>query len=355
MQEHYYEEDIRLVDVLESMGSYIMYLFKKWYIFFPGVIGLTLGGYFFAKLSAPKYTATASFNAIDSRISSMGGLMSMMGVTFAGGTSNDVLTGIFSSRNIFFNALLSDMITDKGTRDKIGNVYMHELKYDEGFEEDPNLKGFKFKSNDIKDMSRIEMQMASIMYADFSDGSLDIEYDVPSGLIKAEVESPNYELSKNLGSNMLQSTIGFYQQKQVENAKLSYKNTDKRLDSINTEILIRQRRIAQTQDQNIFNRKQVSVIEIQKLTQELAVLNIMYNDATSSKESAKAGLTPANMVRIVDDPMFSVDEIHKGKILWSAIGFAVSILLIIIPLLLHKAVVDGREENKLRAANTQPN
>lgn len=347
-EEYFYEEDIRLVDILESFGNYFRYLFKKWYIFLPGVIGLTLCGYFFATLSAPKFTANASFNAIDSRISSMGGLMSMMGISFSGGTSNDVLTGIFSSRNIFYNSLLHDMITNEGTREKIGNVYMHTLKYDEGFAEDPNLKGFKFKANEISEMTKLELQIASMMYADFVDGSLDAEYDIATGLIKAEVESPEYELSKNLASNMLKATIDFYQQKQVENAKASYKNTDRRLDSINNEILIRQRRIAQNQDINIFNKKQISEIEVQKLTQELAVLNVMYNDATNSKESAKAGLTPTNMVRIVDDPIFSVDEIHKGKILWSAIGFAASLILVVIPLLLHKAVIDGREENKVR-------
>ncbi len=347
-EEYFYEEDIRLVDVLESFGNYFRYLFKKWYIFLPGVIGLTLGGYFFAKLSAPKYTANASFNAIDSRISSMGGLMSMMGISFAGGTSNDVLTGIFSSRNVFYNALLREMITSEGVRDKIGNVYMHTLKYDEGFDDDPVFKGFKFTSAEINKMSKKEMQIASIMYADFVDGSLDAEYDIPTGMIKAEVETPEYELSKNLASNMLKSTIEFYQQKQVENAKASYKNTDRRLDSINNEILIRQRRIAQNQDINVFNKKQISEIEVQKLTQELAILNVIYNDATNSKESAKAGLAPTNMVRIVDDPVFSVDEIHKGKILWTAIGFAASLIVVVIPLLLHKAVIDGREENKVR-------
>ena len=78
MQQQFSEEDIRLVDVLESFKSYFVYLLKKWYISIVGVVALTAGGYFFAKTSAPSYVANISFNAVDSRTSAMGGLMSMV-------------------------------------------------------------------------------------------------------------------------------------------------------------------------------------------------------------------------------------------------------------------------------------
>jgi uncharacterized protein involved in exopolysaccharide biosynthesis len=81
----------------------------------------------------------------------------------------------------------------------------------------------------------------------------------------------------------------------------------------------------------------------------------MYNDATTSKENSKAGLmSPNNIVRIIDDPMFSTAPKHKSKLLFAAIGFAISLVFIIIPLLIQKAVNDGREEDKLKALkNTQ--
>lgn len=342
------EEDVRLVDVLESFRNYSLFLLKKWYISIVGIIAFTLGGYFFAKLSPPSYIAYVSFNALDSRTSAMGGLMSMMGVSFAGGSSNDVLTGIFTSRNIFLNSMLTD-VEINGKKDKLANFYFHALKYDDGFEKDPVLKNFKFRANSMNEISKQEMEFFGIMYDDYFDGLMTAEYDLTSGVIRAEIETPDYEVSRILGSTLLSNTVKFYQNRQIQNAQLSYKDATKRLDSIQGQITYRQRLIAETQDQNIFNKKKVEYVDQQKLLQELNVLYALYNDASSFKENAKAGLVPQdNIVRVIDDPLFSTAPKYRGKLLFAAIGFAISIVVIIIPLLLQKAVIDGREEDRIR-------
>lgn len=348
MQQQFSEEDIRLVDVLESMKGYLGYLLRKWYISIFGVVGLTLGGYYFAKLTPPKYIANVSFNAIDSR-ASMGGLMSMMGISFAGGSSNDVLTGIFTSRNVFLTSLLDDVVVD-GKKEKLANLYMHAHKYDAGFEEDPTYKNFKFTANSIGEINKQEMDLLAVMYDDFNDGLMIAEYDIATGLIRAEIESPDYEVSKQVGSAMLRNTLKFYQTRQVENATTSLKNTTLRLDSISREIAYRQKLIAQSQDQNIFNQKRVTVVDQQKLMQEMATLSVMYNDASMSKENAKAGVQPStNIVRVVDDPMFSTVPKHPSKLLYAIIGFVASLVVVIIPLLIKKALIDGHEEDRIRA------
>lgn len=349
MQQQFSEEDIRLVDVLESFRSYLFYLLKKWYISIVGMVALTLGGYYFAKLSPPNYIANISFNAVDSRTSAMGGIMSMMGVSFAGGSSNDVLTGIFTSRNIFLNSMMTD-VEINGKRDKLANFYFHACKYDDGFEKDPVLKNFKFKASSIDEISKMEMDFYGMMYDDFNGGLMTAEYDLPTGMIKAEIETPDYEVSRTLGSTMLANTVKFYQNKQVENAKTSLSNVTRRLDSISGEIAVRQKMLAQSQDQNIFNRKRLDVVDQQKLMQELATLGGMYADATTSKENAKAGMAPQNnIVRVIDDPMYSTSPKHKSKLLFAAIGFAVGLVFIIIPLLIQKAINDGREEDRKKA------
>lgn len=349
MQQHFSEEDIRLVDVLESAKGYLGYLLKKWYLSIVGVIGLTFGGYYFAKVSPPKYIANISFNAVDSRATSMGGIMSMMGFSFAGGSSNDVLTGIFTSRNIFINSMLENVVVN-GKTEKLGNLYIHAHKYDEGFDEDPLWKNFKFKANSINEISNQEMDLLSVMYDDFNDGLMTAEYDIATGLIKAEIESPDYEVSRQTGSTLLKKTLEFYQNKQVENATISLKSTTKRMDSISAEIKLRQNLIAESQDQNIFNLKKITIVEQQKLMQEIGMLNMMYNDAANSKENAKVGITPTNnIVRVIDDPMFSTAPKHASKLLFGAIGFVVSLVLVIIPLLINKALIDGREEDRIAA------
>ncbi|MEZ5025855.1 MAG: hypothetical protein R2739_04670 [Chitinophagales bacterium] len=349
MQHEFVEEDIRLVDVLESITSYLKFLLKKWYISIVGIVAFTLGGYLFAKLSPPKYISYISFNALDTRSSSMSGILSMIGVSFAGGSSNDVLTGIFTSRNIFLHAMLTD-VEIKGKKDKLANFYFHALKYDDGFEKDSALKNFKFRANSIDELSMQEIDFFGIMYSDFADGLMTAEYDIPTGMIKAEIETPDYEVSKQLGIALLNNTIEFYQTRQLDNAKSSYKIYSHKLDSISNQIQIRQQLIAQSQDQNIFNTKRITTIDQQKLNQELFTLNAMYNDALGQKENAKSGLIPQdNIVRIIDDPHFSTAPEYRGAILFSLIGFAISIVVVIIPLIMRKAILDGREEDKLNA------
>ena len=352
-QQQFAEEDIRLVDVLVSIKSYLFFLLKKWYISIVGVALFTLSGFYFAKLSAPTYIANISFNAPDSRMSAMGGMMSMMGLSFAGGSTNDVLTGIFTSRNVFINALLTD-VEINGKKDKLANFYFHALKYDDGFEKDPVLKNFKFTANSISQISKQEMDFYGMMYGDYNDGLLTAEYDIPSGLIRAELETPDYDVSRILGSAILTNTVKFFQNKQVDNAKTSLSNASRRLDSINSEIVSRQRLIAESQDLNIFNKKRTETVDQQKIMQEIGILTSMYAEATTTKENAKAGLAPqSNIVRIIDDPMFSTSPKHKSKWLFAAIGFAASIVLIIIPLLLQKAIIDGREEDRIKALKEQ--
>lgn len=352
-QQQFAEEDIRLVDVLVSIKSYLLFLVKKWYISIVGVAVFTLCGFYFAKLSAPTYIANISFNAPDSRMSAMGGMMFMMGLSFAGGSTNDVLTGIFTSRNVFLNSMLTE-VEINGKKDKLANFYFHALKYDDGFEKDPALKNFKFRADNISQINKQEMEFFGIMYGDYNDGLLTAEYDIPSGLIRAELETPDYDVSRVTGATVLANTIKFFQNKQLDNAKTSLNSASKRLDSINGEIISRQRLIAESQDQNIFNKKRIEVVEQQKIMQEIGVLSVMYNDASTTKENAKAGLAPQNnIVRIIDDPMFSTSPKHRSKWLFAAIGFAASIVLIIIPLLMQKAIIDGREEDRIKALKAQ--
>lgn len=346
------DEDIRLIDVIDTFKHYGAYLLRKFYIVLIGVGGLTYLGYLFAVKSPPTYIANASFNVVDPKGAAGGGLMSLassLGFSLGGSSTNDVLMGIFSSRSVFKNALLEE-VSIGGKTDKLANFYMLAFGYQEGIRELPGYENFRFTSPTINTMNRIEDSISSVMYFDFVEEYLTIEFDIPSGLIKAEIETPTYELSKFLGVSMMRNTIAFYQTKQVESARISYDNVTARLDSIQREIDAREKMLAQSRDVNIFNKKVVAVIDQEKIQRELSNLVYMYSDALNSKESAKSTMTGQNStIRIVDDPRFSTDVSPRSKLLWSVIGFGAGIVLVIIPMILNKAVTDAREEEARKA------
>lgn len=344
MQEYQFQdEDIRLIDVIDAFKKYSLYLLKKFYIVIIGVGGLTYLGYLFATKSPPKYIAFTSFNAVDSRAS--GGLLSLassFGIGM-GGSTNDVLMGIYSSNYAFKKALLADVYMN-GREDKLGNFYSQIYGYDVVLAEE-GIKNFKFTSNSIYNMTKLEDSISSIMYYAFTDDALEIEFEVTAGLVYANIETPNYDLSKNLALEILKSIREFFQDKQDKASLENYKRTEKRLDSLKAEIKIREIALAKSQDQNIFNEKRLGVVEEQKLQRELGILNIMYSDAVTSFEGAKASANAKNeSVKIVDDPTFSTYPKFRSKLLFSLIGLAIGIVLIIIPLLLNKAAIDARAE-----------
>ena len=340
------DEDIRLVDVIDSFNNYFKYLLRKFYIVIIGVGGLTYGGYLFAILSAPTYIANVSFNAVDPKAA--GGLLSLassLGFSIGGSSTNDVLLGVFSSRGVFKSALLEEVIVE-GKTEKLANFYMRVFGYDQGIHSVPGYEHFKFTAPTVNAMNRIEDSIASVMYYDYTDSYLSVEFDVPTGLIKAEIETPSYELSRLLGQAIMKNTIQFYQAKQVESAKVSFDNVSVRLDSIKREIELRENMMATSQDVNIFNRKKEGIVDQDKLDREINNLTYMYSDALNSKESAKQTMAGQNItIRVVDDPRFSTDVSFRSKLLWSAIGLAAGIVLVIIPLILTKAVQDSRAED----------
>ncbi|HNI02064.1 MAG TPA: hypothetical protein PLO94_06905, partial [Chitinophagales bacterium] len=52
-------------------------------------------------------------------------------------------------------------------------------------------------------------------------------------------------------------------------------------------------------------------------------------------------------VRVVDHPDFATTPKYKSTLLYGLIGLALGIVLVIIPLMLRKAILIGREENAL--------
>ncbi|MCB9032819.1 MAG: hypothetical protein H6553_03195 [Chitinophagales bacterium] len=344
MQEYQFQdEDIRLIDVIDAFKKYSLYLLKKFYIVIIGVGGFTYLGYLFAVKSPPKFIAFTSFNAVDARAS--GGLMSLAS-TFGlgmGGSTNDVLMGIYSSNYAFKKALLADVFMN-GREDKLGNFYSEIYGYKDGLEEE-GIKDFKFTANSIYNMSKLEDSISSMMYYAFIDDALEIEYEVTAGLVYANIETPNYDLSKNLALEILKSIREFFQDKQDKASVQNFQKAQRRLDSIKTEIKIREVALAKSQDQNIFNEKRLGIVQEQKLQRELGVLNIMYSDAANTFEAAKAGVnTKSESLKIVDDPLFSTYAKYRSAFLFGLIGFAIGIVLVIIPLLLNKAAIDSRAE-----------
>ncbi len=343
------EEDVRLVDITDSIGVYFNYLLQKFYIVIIGVGGLTYGLYYYAKNAKPEYLAFTSFNTVDPKGIAASGLISLASSLGFGasGTTVDLLAGLYNSRLVFYNAMITDVSVD-GKVEKLGDEMMRVYGLDQGFKATKGKENFGFTASDINSFSRDEDSIVNILYSMFIDGIVEVEYEVTSGLIFSEIVTPDYQLSKNLAGTIINKVSEYYMNEQVSSASISFTTINKKIDSLKSEIDWREKKIAQDQDRSIFNVKKEGIFDQDFIRQEVSNLKMMYAEAITTKESAKTSMKPlASPVRVVDHPDFATTPKYKSTLLYGLIGLALGIVLVIIPLMLRKAILIGREENAL--------
>lgn len=347
MDPYFQSDDIKLTDLLRGIKNYSIYVLKRIYIVIGATVLLYYGGRWFADISEKLWVANASFNAIDARSSGgFGGLMSLA-ASFAGaggGTSNDVLSGIFTSRNVLKSSMLEEAEL-YGRKDKLGNFFLESVGYMDVFKVTPGMENFKLTAPDIYKLSRTEDSILSMVYEMFSEDYLEVEFDPLAGLIRAGVFTPQKELSTALCETMLRYTNQYYATGNSQKALDGFNKLNQRVDSITGALNYYNNILAKTKDQNIFNRKDQGVVNLSEINREITVLNIQYNDAISSLEAAKAALSSeTNVIRIVDQPAFSTELDERDPDFWGIIGLAVGCVLSIIILCFVKASKDSFDE-----------
>jgi hypothetical protein len=350
MDPYFQSDDIKLTDLLRGIKNYFLFIIKRVYIVIAATVLMYYGGRWFADISEKLWVANASFNAIDARSGGgFGGLMSLAS-SFAGiggGTSNDILSGIYSSRNVFKTSMLEE-VEIEGKKDKIINFYLQSVGYFDVYKETPGLENFRFTSSDMYNLTHNEDSIMTAIYESFVEDFLEIEFDPLTGLIKAGVFTPERLISMNLAEAMLRNTNKYYAFGSNEKAKDGYEKMRRRVDSIAGAINYYNGLIAFTKDQNIFNKKQEGVESLSEYSREITILNIQYNDAVSSLEAAKGALSNQSQVmRIVDQPAFSTELDQRDPDFWGLIGLAVGLVLSILILSFVKASKDSFEEEEI--------
>lgn len=358
MDPYFQSDDIKLTDLLRGIRDYSWYVIKRIYIVIGAAILLYYGGRWFADISEKQWVSYTSFNAVDSRSAGgMGGLMSLastFGFGVGGGTSNDVLSGIFSSRNVIKSSMLHEIDYD-GRKEKIINLFLEKLGYMDVYANTPGMETFKFTSPDVFRLSYTEDSILNAVYDMFVEDYFEIEFDPLAGLIKAGVYSPDRLISMRLCELMLKKTNEFYAISSNQKAMDSYNKLTRKVDSIAGALNDKNLIMASVKDQNIFNKKEQGLVDISELTRDITVLNIQYNDAVSSLEAAKAAIaSEAQVMRIVDVPAFSTMIDERDPDFWGLIGLFVGIGLSIIVLCIVKASSDAFQEEKIlqQKANT---
>ncbi len=349
MDPYFQSDDIKLTDFLRGLKIYTLYVLKRIYIVVIAGVIMFYAGRGFAYISKKMWVANVSFNAYDSKSGGFGSLMSFassfMGV--GGETSNDVLMGVFSSRNVVKKSMLEEVDID-GKKDKIINFYLESFGYMDEFRETPGMENFKFTAPDVFLLSPREDTIMALVYDDFIDDYLELEFDPLAGLIRAGVFTPEKMLSQKLAEAMIKNTQRYYVMNANQKAYDGYVKLTKRVDSISSAITYYNTLLATVRDQNVFNKKEEGILDISLIEREMTVLTIQYNDAVSALDAAKTALdSEPQTIRLVDIPAFSTELDERDPVFWGWIGLGVGLGMSILILCLVKASKDAFEEERI--------
>lgn len=345
----YTSDDIKLTDVVRSFRGYSVFIFKKMYIVFIGLILFGVLGFFYAKLSQTKYQANASFNVVDSKgLGSIGGLLSSFGLaSFGGSTSNEVMAGLMQSRNTIKSAFLSEVLY-KGDSTKLIDIYLEEYGIREDWAKDaPELVGFEFTANNVYKLSRKEDSLLNIFWRPFVEDYLNVEFEILEGLVKAEVKTYSYDFSKGMLAEMLDLSSRYFTDKQVKGKVGASDVAQYRVDSLSGLLESKRAQFGREQNKATFMVDASESVAMSKLGSEIGNLSIRLAAAKETLDATKTSLMQeAPVINIIDHPYFAMDIKQKKWKLWTLIGAIVGAALSILILLFVKAVNDGFEEEE---------
>jgi len=350
----YSSDDIKLTDVIRAFRNYSWYVLRKFWIVLLGAILMGVAGYIYATVSKTKYQANASFNVVDSR--GMGGglmaIMSSFGLSGGAGTSNEILSGIIQSRHAVKSAFLSE-VEYKGHQEKLIHIFFEEYGYYEAWQGDPVMDSFKFKANTIFELTRKEDSILNIMYTPFVEDFMEVDYEILQGLIMVSVKTYSYDFSVGMLNKILDYSVEFFVEKQIEGKKNSIEVAQFKVDSLEAALQAKRMRLAALTDRSKYLERAEGAVEMQRLNTEISALTVRVATSRDALEIAKTSLlqeTP--IINVIDRPSYATDIKRKKWKIWTLLGAVVGAALSVIILLLNKAAIDGfaRERMEMQQA-----
>lgn len=347
-KQYYYSDDVRLTDVVRTVKTYSIHIFKKFWLVIIFTAIVTLAGYLFAVLSPVNYEAHSAFSVVDAKSGMSAGIMSMassFGLNLGAGT-NDVLYGVYTSRNVIYSAFLEE-VDYKGEKRRLADIYMDMNDMTEDIMEEPYYKDFKWKAKSLSEVDKRERDLLAILHYGFTEGYFEIEYDVLSGLIRSIISTSDYDYSMLMAEAMLKHASKYFIRKQIESNERSLAMISEKLESVKAELKEKEHLLASVKDNTMYMKKNVGKVDQGTLLREINTLNVIFSNTNVAHDAAKASLasnTP--VINVVDNPRYAMKVDKRKPTFWMIIGAIAGFVIGLIYVIMGKAIKDAFEEEE---------
>lgn len=316
------DEEISLRNVILKINEWASYLLSKWrVILITAILGASLGvGYSFFKKTIYHGELTFAIEEKTAGGSGLGAIASQFGLSMGSGEGGafigDNILELMKSRNLIEKTLLTQ-VKILGKDELIVNRYIQVYKLDKEWEENPNLKGFKFTKSNREEFSIQQDSILNEIYKSISNGMLDVnKFDKKLNIVSVDVKSIDELFSKLFCESLVKNVADYYVETKTSKSRANIAILEFRADSVRRELDQSLYGRAQLSDQNLGLVRQQAAVPKMKQELRVQVLSTMYAELVKNLEFSKMALMREEpLIQIIDKPILPLekDKLRKSK------------------------------------------
>lgn len=358
------DEEIHLGPLWTGIKQTFFYLLRKWYLILIWLLVFGGLGLLYAWWYGTKYIATTSFatqgqSASSGLLSSSLSLANALGLSGTtgkggGGFDNKFFASLIQSRRVIKESLMQEGLMD-GKKDLMANHYIELYKWrtgsllKKGWNESPVLKDFKFVPKPIRQLSRLEDSVLTVIYQSIIDNNLTMEYDESSPFNTATFLTRDYDFSMHMMKLMIDKSSKYFIEDVYELNRKNLAIADSRVDSLGRALKSLDYRVANMQDMTNNLIRQKGKVGVTAATRDRDLINEQYSAAVNNVELAKVTiLTTAPILQVIDDPQFSTTVSFVSKVTAFIVGGIIGVFLGSIFTIVARTVAESNKKIRER-------
>lgn len=349
-ESNYYDDEIRLKDVILKVKELKAELYLKWKFILLISSFFAALGILFAMKKQTTYRAELNFVVEDNgRGGSLGtyaGLASQFGLDLGRGSSTTFSEGniveLLTSRRVVEEALLSEAIIN-GDHDLLINYHIEFNEYREKWAESmPEIKDLIFIS-DRSSLTLVQDSILALAWRNLTNGNVKVETGDESNIISVTCQSKDERFAKFLAEALVREVSDYYIYTQTAKARQTLGFVQNRADSVLTELKGAELAYARYKDSNFGVMRAEGLLEQLRLKREVEILNVMYAEILKNLEISKVTLlNQMPLINVIDAPRFPLEVIRfsalKGLILFGVLGAMLASIYVVTNSLIRDAL-----------------
>ena len=351
-QPRYYDDEIRLKDVILKMRQLKRDLLKNWKLIFVfGALSAGIGLLYSMKQEL-RYEAELTFVVEDgksggSAMSKYAGLASQFGFDMGMGASTTFsennIVELLTSRRIVESALLNEVEVD-GEKQLLVNYHLDFNNYREKWDGSADLANLIYPNN-REDFTLLHDSVLGVSWKNLTKMVVSVEMGDETNIIRVKCNSKNEQFAKLLSESLVDEMSEYYIQSQTAKARHTLDFIENRGDSALRELKSAELSYALHKDSNFGVMRAQGLLEELRLKREVEILNVMYAEIIKNLEISKVTLLNQKpLVNIIDTPIYPLEQKGfsglKALILFGILGVMLGGMYVVSRSLVQDALKD---------------